>query len=144
MQPIPLAIPGHDYLANWATISGWGSISRTTEHVRPSILQRLDVPMISHEECQGLLDTYAPGFVYGLDNICAGSNEQGQSTCGGDSGGPLIQVDAQGILVQIGVLSWGFSPCGFPWRPAMYAAVQYHYEFIHESIDSPFLSEIVV
>lgn len=145
VQPIPLAIPGHDYLANWATISGWGSITREPgEHVRPSILQRLDVPMLSSEECNELLDMYAPGFTHGVDNICAGSNEQGQSTCGGDSGGPLIQIDNSGILVQIGVLSWGFSPCGFPWRPAMYAGVQYHYEFIRESIANPVLSKNLV
>lgn len=95
----------------------------------------MDIPIISQEECQELLDNFAPGFTHGVDNICAGSNTQGQTTCQGDSGGPLIQEDEFGELVQIGVVSWGFSPCGFPYRPTIFAGVQYHYEFIEESVN---------
>lgn len=134
VKAIPLAKANHKYVGSSATISGWGSISRGSTHVRPSIMQKLNVPMLTSEECDALLVLYAGGKPHGEDNICAGSDAHGHSTCGGDSGGPLIQRDETGQLVQIGVVSWGFAPCGAPFRPAVYAAVQYHLDFINEGL----------
>lgn len=133
VQAIPIAESDHNYIGA-ATISGWGSMSRTNQQFRASVLQKLDVTIITSAECNQLLKVYAPGFTQGVDNICARSDERGRSTCAGDSGGPLIQADENGDIVQIGVVSWGFSPCGFPFRPAIYSGVMQHNDFINDSI----------
>lgn len=100
--PQPHAMP-----AGPATLSGWGS---TGSPIPPNILQKITKPVISNAVCRDAIN--AMGFDGNLvddTNLCTGPLTGGESACSGDSGGPLIQ-GASPNEVQIGVVSWGFTP----------------------------------
>ena len=44
--------------------------------------------------------------------VCAGAQSGAQSTCHGDSGGPLTIAGPGGQPLQVGVVSWGHKPAG--------------------------------
>lgn len=54
----------------------------------------------------------------GATNLCTGPLTGGLSTCSGDSGGPLIQNGE-----VIGIVSWGFIPCGTTNAPSVFVTV---------------------
>jgi secreted trypsin-like serine protease len=95
-------------------------------------LQRASMPYISGASCQ---DYYPDGDVL-EDMFCAGDKDGGRDACSGDSGGPLIkQVD--GTSVVLGLVSWG-DGCGRADKPGVYTSVQYHYDWIRNTVcDDP-------
>jgi secreted trypsin-like serine protease len=119
IEPIALPTPGTDSLirpGQEATLIGWG----TTDPVRtnkPDRLRQVDVPLLSHDECQ---------VSYGEDydrevNICAGV--EGKGACFGDSGGPLFRtVPGTQTRIQVGIVSWGDTGCPIQGAPAVYAS----------------------
>ena len=65
--------------------------------------------------------------------ICATSQTGGnQSTCSGDSGGPL-SIEQGGKFVQIGVTSFGSDDCLFP---SVFSRITYSLEWISAAISS--------
>ncbi|KAM8868893.1 LOW QUALITY PROTEIN: uncharacterized protein AB9W97_016501 [Spinachia spinachia] len=93
------------------TVSGWGNIY-TDQVFNPFHLQCLEVPILSHKECNG---SY-PGMI--TDRmVCAGYLEGGKDSCQGDSGGPLV---CNGELQ--GIVSWG-QGCAQPNYPGVYTKV---------------------
>lgn len=58
-------------------------------------------------------------------NICTGPLTGGLSACSGDSGGPLAQ---SGTVV--GIVSWGFTPCGTVGAASVYTKVSYFVDWI--------------
>ena len=57
-----------------------------------TLLQQTQLPLVEYDQCQTLFrDTHELGKRFNLDNsfICAGG-EEGQDTCKGDGGGPLV------------------------------------------------------
>ncbi|PIO13067.1 hypothetical protein AB205_0135990, partial [Aquarana catesbeiana] len=75
----------------------------------PDLLQCLEAPILSHEDCQ---NSY-PGQITG-NMICLGYLEGGKDSCQGDSGGPVV---CNGVLQ--GVVSWGIG-CALPGYPGVY------------------------
>ncbi|EGF92637.1 trypsin family protein [Asticcacaulis biprosthecium C19] len=68
------------------------------------------------------------GGVIGPRQVCAGWVKAAASqaigdACGGDSGGPLMAYDGARRPYQIGVVSWGPSPCGIAGEPGIYTRV---------------------
>lgn len=111
----PLAVYSGDYFPNQApnnanisllgensTVVGWGIWTRTGEF--PSILQRLDVPIVANSSCESV---YGTGLTPSTQ-ICAGfgASETGRDACKGDSGGPLIVMIDQ-TLAHVGLVSYG-------------------------------------
>ncbi|GAA0821963.1 trypsin-like serine protease [Colwellia asteriadis] len=89
-------------IGDMLTVAGLGRLS---EHdwAKPSVLQEVDVPLVSDSVCQS---TGGPYSNVGADNFCAGF-EQGQyDSCSGDSGGPIV-VNLGGQTTQVGLVSWG-------------------------------------
>lgn len=63
-------------------------------------------------------------------NVCTGGLPQGGlSACSGDSGGPLFQ-DGE----QVGIVSWGITPCGFSNAPSVYVKTVTFNDWIEETI----------
>ncbi|KAI2809851.1 hypothetical protein BLOT_001003, partial [Blomia tropicalis] len=93
-------------------LSGWGLLS-TNGNKLPLFLQKSNnLTIISNEECQQkCIDHNITDRM-----LCAFSRIQ--SSCIGDSGGPMVQ---HGVLM--GVISWGSTWCLHPTHPTVYANV---------------------
>ncbi|KAK1896271.1 Trypsin-1 [Dissostichus eleginoides] len=108
----PVALPKACPAAgDMCMVSGWGNIY-TDQVFNPFYLQCVEVPILSHKDCDG---SY-PGLI--TDRmVCAGYLEGGKDSCQGDSGGPLV---CNGELQ--GVVSWG-QGCAQPNYPGVYTKV---------------------
>ncbi|XP_052742106.1 brachyurin-like [Bicyclus anynana] len=125
----PIALPTHDDIPNmftgWVALaSGYGLTSDDCRIRRNQSLSSVKLTIISNEEC---------AEPFGLDlihnsNICT-SSANGQSTCRGDSGGPLI-VYINHRRVLIGVTSFGARAGCEAGYPAAYSRVSYFIPWI--------------
>ena len=74
--------------------------------------------------------------------ICAGVASGEQSSCNGDSGGPLMMRRADGGWIQVGIVSWGKMPlgaqssCGLPSLYGVYTRVSNYFDWIGNTIRS--------
>lgn len=109
------------------TLFGWGSTSNTFYPVYPNILQTVSKPIIPMDVC---MDQFGETPVH-VNNVCTGPLTGGISACSGDSGGPLTQDDE-----LVGIVSWGFIPCGLPNSPSFYVRVSAYIPWINNIIDS--------
>jgi len=99
------------------TVAGWGT-EFFGAPVTPTQLKRADVKVVDDERCAGMTGNGLAGFDGSIE-ICA--EELLADSCQGDSGGPLFH-EANGRLVQIGIVSWGIG-CAFPGFPGVYSEV---------------------
>ncbi|XP_076057350.1 trypsin-1-like [Oratosquilla oratoria] len=98
-------------------VTGWGAL--TEEGSFPSILQKVNVNVITDKECR---DAYGTNMI--LDSmLCAGGDGE-KDSCQGDSGGPLA---CNGTLA--GVVSWGYG-CARPNYPGVYTEVSYFADWV--------------
>lgn len=112
---------------------GWGSTSTGLLPAYPNVLQEVRKPIVPYDVCLDVLGNDSP-----LDptNVCTGPLTGGVSACSGDSGGPLEQ---NGELV--GIVSWGYIPCGSVGAPSVYTRTSAHIDWIN-SIRSAYKSEL--
>ncbi|MEO1346463.1 MAG: serine protease [Pseudomonadota bacterium] len=78
--------------------------------------------------------------------ICAGVSSGERGSCYGDSGGPLLQQDANGKWIQVGVVSWGgtelqtrfINPgwCGQEELYGIYTRVSDYFDWIGQTIQA--------
>jgi Trypsin len=61
--------------------------------------------------------------------------------CTGDSGGPIFSIDSSGEHVQMGVVSWGGSPCAAPGESGVYSRISTSRDFILSAICDQFASD---
>ncbi|KAL5279659.1 hypothetical protein ACFFRR_003949 [Megaselia abdita] len=105
---------------------GWG-MDRSSN--LPNALQKLDTRIIEFAECKRELPGDAP-----IDpvNIC--SHHKGENlyegACNGDSGGPLVTVTSAGVE-QVGIVSWGYTPCATSTYPSVYTRVASYIDWIN-------------
>jgi len=127
VQPINLPTPDEIH-SGIATLFGWGSTSTTTTPIMPNILQTLDKNIIEFNACEAAVGGPGASPLHET-NLCTG--EDGISaSCSGDSGGPLVQGNE-----VIGIVSWGFFPCGVSEAPSVYVRVSAFNDWILSSID---------
>ncbi len=126
IAPIFLPNAGQIHSGN-ATLFGWGSTSTTFYPIYPNILQTVSKPIIPHDVC---MEQFAQTPVH-QNNVCTGPLTGSISACSGDSGGSLTQDDE-----LIGIVSWGFIPCGLPNSPSVYVRVSAYIPWINNIIDS--------
>ncbi|CAG0894314.1 unnamed protein product [Darwinula stevensoni] len=121
----PICVPRSDSLSDAgacpAKIFGWG---RTTETpaVRPQIVQKLDVTVLSKNACSSEFDN-------GI--VCVNGVISGSGTCFGDSGGPLV-VYVGSVAYVMGVDSYIYGSCGQ--NPPRYAWVTAYVDFISSEV----------
>uniref|UniRef100_A0A673LH93 trypsin n=1 Tax=Sinocyclocheilus rhinocerous TaxID=307959 RepID=A0A673LH93_9TELE len=107
VKPVPLATKCSS-AGEKCLVSGWGR----TEAGSASVLQCLDMPVLSKERCKS-----AYGTIITKNMFCAGFMEGGKDSCQGDSGGPVV---CSGKLK--GVVSFG-KGCAEPDFPGVYVEV---------------------
>lgn len=124
-----------------ATIFGYGrqemgvSAPLTDDHIQASgsiILTRVDVPLVDNAWCNAEYELLTNQFEILPQQLCAGYEEGGRSSCHGDSGGPLLaRSPADGEFYQIGLVSWA-EGCASPHFPTVFTRVSSYLDFIKD------------
>jgi len=132
----PIRLPGKDalnetYVGALATASGWGRIGNTLPV--SETLNYVHLIVIDNSRCA--LDFVNHNEIVVDSTICAiGIESPAQSTCNGDSGGPLIHVEDDGIPTLIGVVSFvNDNGCDYD-SASGYVRPQFFLDWINESI----------
>ncbi len=81
------------------------------------------LPLVSSDGCRQ--SRKGTGGVVGDHQVCAGwiapaAKQAIGDSCSGDSGGPLMAYDGAHRPYQIGLVSWGPTPCGVAGEPGVY------------------------
>ena len=114
-----------------AVVVGWGAInfSETEPLAFPTSLQQATVPLVSRAVCN-LPQSYNGAIAEG--QLCAGFQSGGVDACVGDSGGPLMVLEA-GEFRQIGVVSFGRG-CALPNLFGIYTHAGFYSTWINELV----------
>ncbi|XP_018323859.1 chymotrypsin-like protease CTRL-1 [Agrilus planipennis] len=113
-------------------VSGWGRTFYNS--VLASIMQYATVQIITNNECARTLVSNV-GSSSPLDDtqFCTSARVTGRtgrtSICEGDIGGPLVQG-----FVQVGIISWGVTPCGTTFSPSVYTKVSTYSNWINAKL----------
>jgi len=119
IQPVCLPHPGDDFLGVLATVTGWGRLEFRED--RPTLLQHVEIPLISNSKCESMFDTQRTPEKIIPQMMCAATEDGRKDACQGDSGGPLT-VTRDGAYILAGVVSWGYG-CALPGYPGVYTRI---------------------
>lgn len=64
--------------------------------------------------------------------LCAGTLDGSHLTCSGDSGSPFVQLESNGKLKLIGIVSGG--ACGLKNKPSIFVRVSYYKDWITSAL----------
>ncbi|CAG8974829.1 hypothetical protein HYALB_00000443 [Hymenoscyphus albidus] len=106
------------------TVAGWGTLTETANGL-PARLQKVDVNVIARNTCAA---DYS-GYTISNNMFCAGVNGGGKDSCGGDSGGPIVDASSKTLY---GVVSWGVG-CARPDFPGVYTRVGNYVNWINSN-----------
>lgn len=112
--------------AAMAVVMGWGV---TEDGYGATTLKQAELPVVDQETCA---TRYAKqGYVLIDSMLCAGYQDGGIDACAGDSGGPLLLWDAEGLRwVQTGIVSAG-AGCAEPGYYGLYTRLADFGEWIN-------------
>ncbi|XP_055712102.1 trypsin-like [Phlebotomus papatasi] len=111
-------------------IFGWGSTSNGLSPEFPAKLQWATLPIVEWSECEAALGGPEITQLHPT-NICTGPLEGDRSACHGDSGSALIHMNPYtNKHTLVGIVSWGFYPCGALGSPSIYTDVSQFIEWI--------------
>lgn len=123
-KPLPPAIP--------VSATGWGVTGSSEAANRMNaVLLRVDLQAMPNTVCQQR-PGYGPRKI--RDTVFCAANPK-QSTCRGDSGGPVILTNGTPLLV--GLVSWGKKACAGDGRPGVYTRIDTHAQWIDEAMKLP-------
>ena len=131
----PVCLPMNDqenFANDIGTIVGWGI---TELGQLSSVLREAEVFILSNITCYETLKPY--GILPDANIICIQGSPQGvnQTTCNGDSGGPLM-VQKNGKFIHVGLTSYGLSAECSTDLPTMFARTTSILEWISAVISS--------
>ncbi|XP_014678458.1 PREDICTED: brachyurin-like [Priapulus caudatus] len=126
VKSIALASNDDNKYADWpATTSGFGRISMNGPTSQD--LLKADQVIVSSADCIAVHGS----FIQPAGMICSGQGKE--STCSGDSGGPLW-VMQNGEPTLVGVTSWSVVACQIAGYPDGFARVTYYYPWIMDAV----------
>ncbi|KAF5289781.1 hypothetical protein FQA39_LY03698 [Lamprigera yunnana] len=97
-------------------IAGWG-YKRSTY---PEVNNQMQVALVVSQSAYKCNKITQPFGVTVTDKmICVMGKNGIETTCGGDSGGPLLCQVTETTILPIGVLSWNLQPCGRQGDPSV-------------------------
>ncbi|XP_018342834.1 PREDICTED: serine protease easter-like [Trachymyrmex septentrionalis] len=111
-----------NFVGETAEVAGWG-IFDINDPKPSTILQTVKLPIVKIDECVVAYKRYAE--ISEDQQMCVGG-VPGHDSCGGDSGGPLMQVNSLNGPPKyyfIGIVSFGAKLCGASKTPAIYSRV---------------------
>ena len=116
-----------------ATVTGWGrsdvsEINTSSNISRIKALQKVDLPIVSNEQCQLWYRREDWSMKIKASHLCAGFESGGKDSCLEDSGGPLM-IKQNGRFVIVGIVSAGIG-CGLPRTPGIYTRVSSYIHWI--------------
>lgn len=118
-QPIKLATKDSGLKAgDKVTLTGWGSVKAWGRYATQ--LQTIDLAYVEHASCE---KSVRNANWLGEGHICTYTKE-GEGSCHGDSGGPLIDQEHN----LVGVVNWG-EACAVGY-PDVFASVAYYHDWI--------------
>lgn len=128
IQPIELYQGPAPASGTEVTGSGWGKTQPVDAHAPNAVLLKVDLQVMDFATCQRL-PNYGPERISDKV-ICAA--RKGQSTCRGDSGGPLTLTNGKPKLV--GIISWGKARCNGDGQPGVYTSVVAYADWIRKAM----------
>ncbi|XP_025836584.1 chymotrypsinogen B-like [Agrilus planipennis] len=110
-------------------ISGWGRTFYNS--VLSDVLTYASVRIIPNRDCaQTLISVVGSSRPLDDTQFCSSPTVTGRtgktSVCDGDIGGPFVQG-----FVQVGIISWGITPCGTTSSPSVYVRVSNYLDWIN-------------
>ncbi|XP_020812652.1 lectizyme [Drosophila serrata] len=125
----PATLPSREEVHEGEThLYGWGQ-PKSYILTASKTLQTVTTDIVNYDECKDALPEDAP---LEPSNICSASQQQSKSACNGDSGGPLVVEYDDAPSEVIGVVSWGYIPCGLAQMPSVYTRVSAYIDWISE------------
>lgn len=109
------------------TGSGWGKTKPVDEHAPNAVLLKVDMQVMDVDTCKRQ-QNYGPERI--SDKVVCAAR-RGQSTCRGDSGGPLTLTNERRL---IGVISWGKKDCNGDGQPGVYTSVTAYADWIQRAM----------
>jgi hypothetical protein len=128
IRPIALYRGSPPASGTQVTGTGWGKTQPVDQHAPSALLLKVDLQVMDIPTCMKL-PNYGPERI-GREVICAAL--KGQSTCRGDSGGPLTLTNKDPVLV--GVISWGKKRCSGDGQPGVYTSVVAYADWIQQAM----------
>lgn len=119
-------VNSNPFLVGWGILREHGQLS--------SVLMQIQVPIVDNKFCKNVykkFKAFKADIQFSDITICAGIHD-GQSSCNGDSGSPLmLPINHNGTFpfYQLGIVSWGI-PCAHSGIPAIYTSVQHYARWI--------------
>ncbi|PRD33950.1 UNVERIFIED_CONTAM: Chymotrypsinogen A [Trichonephila clavipes] len=114
-----------NYIGDIATLAGWGHTDGGSSSTS-DVLQEANFPIISNMQCSRTHGVSVPSSL-----ICAATPTHDKGACNGDSGGPLMLLDANERWKVIGIVSWGRRGCN-PKFPTVYSRTTHYMEWIRK------------
>ncbi|XP_058065562.1 CLIP domain-containing serine protease B14-like [Anopheles bellator] len=106
--------------------AGWGATSTESDSMT-HVLQKIQLNQFDKERCRKAYPVPDDNGI-GEGHICAGGIE-GQDTCHGDSGGPLME-SVDGVWYLAGITSFGWPTCGKQGVPGVYTNVSHYLDWL--------------
>ncbi|XP_034667700.1 lectizyme [Drosophila subobscura] len=123
----PAALPTREEVHEGEShLYGWGQ-PKSYVLTAAKTLQTVTTELVNYEECADALPETAP---LEPTNICSSSRQQSVSACNGDSGGPLVVETENAPSELVGIVSWGYIPCGLAQLPSVYTRVSAYVDWI--------------
>ncbi|KAF6199793.1 hypothetical protein GE061_006091 [Apolygus lucorum] len=116
--------------------AGWGKDGQGKKYDYSPILRKVNLPVISNDECQRKLRTTSLGDRFELMSgfVCAGGVDE-RDTCQGDGGGPLYcqMKNEPNRYALYGIIAWGMG-CGES-NPTVFTSVPSYINWISTTLE---------